>query len=457
MSESTRSNDPWAAYEPTKGAPWDLRRVAHLRRRAGFAATWDELQRDLKDGPKASIDRLLAGQARSRGVPENFDEVSTVLAETADEAGRLKAWWVYRMLFGPDPLTERLTLLWHNHFATSIEKVDRASMRRQNQLFRKLCRAPFGELLHAVLHDPAILTWLDAPANRKGHPNENLGRELMELFTLGVGNYTEKDVKEAARCLTGWTIVEDKFREEESRHDTGEKTVLGKTGPWKGDDLVKMLLEHPATPQRLAVRICQALMGEKVASETELQALAEGLRRNDLNMGWAVETVLRSRAFFADPNLGTRVTGPAEFVVATTRVLELFDQPPSTLLLADWAARLGQNLFQPPNVGGWAGGRDWLSTQAMIGRGNFAAALVGGKLTRAGDATDPLALAKGHGHGDDLDAFLSFFGELLHGVPPADAWRERIHKALGAGVKLNVETVRRAVVLVLASPEAQLA
>lgn len=450
-------NDLWAAYAPDEKAPWDLRRAAHLRRRAGFAATWEDLQRDLKEGPKAAVDRLLEGKARTAGVPENFDRIASTLGETADEPGRLKAWWVYRMLFGPDPLRERMVLLWHNHFATSIDKVDRRLVRRQNDLFREYARAPFGTLLRAVLRDPAVLVWLDAPSNRRGHPNENLARELMELFTLGIGHYTEKDVKEAARCLTGWTVTDDAFREDSPRHDDGEKTVLGKKGKWKGDDLVKLLLEHPATARRLAFRVCEAFMGEKAAGEAELKALADGLRARDLDVGWAVETVLRSRLFFEEKNLGNRVVGPAEFVVASARVLELFEQPPSTLLMADWSGRLGQSLFQPPNVGGWAGGRDWLSTQSMIGRANYAAALVGGKLNRTGTPADPLALAKKHGRGNDLDDLLTFFGELLHGTPPAKPWRDRLVKALGADAKPTPETARRAAALVLASPEAQLA
>ena len=202
------SGDPWAPYVPDDNAPWDLRRVVHLHRRAGFAATWDEIERDLKDGPEASINRLLEGKSRSRGVPDNFAAFADRLADralAAPASNRLKGWWVYRMLFGPDPLTERLTLMWHNHFATSNLKVnDLALMRRQNETLRSLCRAPFGRLLHAMLRDPALLIWLDAPDNTKGHPNENLARELMELFTLGIGPYSENDVKQAARALTGW-------------------------------------------------------------------------------------------------------------------------------------------------------------------------------------------------------------------------------------------------------------
>src|SRR5262249_14601948 len=184
--------------------------------------TWNEVQRDLKDSPQASVDRLLAGKARADGVPENFAYVSDLLVEGARDPERLKAWWIYRMLFGPDPLTERLTLLWHDHFATSNVKVrDLPAMRRQNELFREHARAPFGRLLNAVVRDPAMLVWLDASANRKEHPNENLARELMELFTLGIGHYGEDDVKEAARALTGWTLDDtgSQFRAVASRHD----------------------------------------------------------------------------------------------------------------------------------------------------------------------------------------------------------------------------------------------
>src|SRR3954468_8456593 len=219
--------NPWVPYAPDARARWDFRRVVHLHRRAGFAASWDEILRDRDDGPGASVDRLLAGKARSRGVPEDFESIATLLADaavTSNDPSRLKAWWVYRMLFGPDPLGERLTLLWHDHFATSNVKVgDLAAMRRQNDTFRRLARARFGELLNAAVRDPALLAWLDAPANRKGHPNENLARELLELFTLGIGRYTEDDVKEAARALTGWTVKDGAFVEDAAAHDDGEK------------------------------------------------------------------------------------------------------------------------------------------------------------------------------------------------------------------------------------------
>jgi uncharacterized protein (DUF1800 family) len=448
--------DSWAPYRPSEQSPWDLRRVVHLHRRAGFAATWGEIRRDLKDGPRASIDRVLAGRAAVDGVPEDFRKIADLLGESAagsPDPARLAAWWIYRMLFGPDPLTERLTLLWHNHFATSnLEVENLTAMRRQNDLFRRLGRGPFGDLLEAVTRDPAMLVWLDAPSNRKGHPNENLARELMELFSMGVGHYTEADVKEAARALTGWGVEDGAFADVHARHDDGQKTILGRKGAWKGDDLVRMVLEHPATARRLAWRVCELFLGEKALKAADVGALADGLRRRNLDVGWAVETVLRSSTFFADPNLCDRVLSPVEYVIGAARALELFDPPGSTLVLAEWCGRLGQELFYPPNVGGWPGGRDWLTTRALIGRANYAAALVDGTGVGRPGALDALALARRH---DEKDV-VAFATRLLLGTEPTPAWRARLAAGTerkGAGA---AEAARRAVALILALPEAQL-
>ena len=456
----TEHDTIWALYTPEDKMPWDLQRVAHLHRRAGFAATWSEIQRDLKDGPQASIDRLLSGKARSQGVPEDFERVSTLLADAAVAAGdaaRLKAWWIYRMLFGPDPLGERLTLMWHNHFATSNLKVeDLGVMRRQNELFRSLGRKPFGELLTAVVRDPAVLIWLDAPANRKEHPNENLGRELMELFTLGIGNFGENDVKDAARALTGWTVVDGEFRDVPARHDGGDKAILGKKGAWKGDDLLRLLLDCPATARRLAGRLAEQFFGEGILDKAALDDLADGLRRNKLSIGWAIETMLRSRAFFAEKNLRTRVLAPAEYVVGTVRALEMLDPPPSTVALADWIAALGTDLFYPPNVFGWPGGRRWIDTRAVLARANCAAALIGGTSAGRPEPFDALALARRHQRCGDVEEAIGFYAELLLGASPAPPLRARLRKALGAKAALDGETIRRVVVLLLGSPEGQL-
>jgi hypothetical protein len=440
---------PWDGYVPDKTMPWDRRRVIHLHRRAGFAAPWAEIQRDLKDGPARSIDRLLGAKR-----DEAFERTAGVLADGAvgsGDPGRLKAWWVFRMLRGPDVLGERLTLLWHNHFATSNQKVDDlAAMHRQNDLFRRHARASFHKLLPAVVKDPALLLWLDAPANRKAHPNENLARELMELFALGVGVFTEKDVKEAARALTGWTVEADSFKDDTIRHDAGEKVILGRKGRFSGDDLVRMLLEHLATARRLAFRVVEMLMGENRVEARALDALAEGLRKRQLDVGWAIETVLRSRAFFAEANLRRRVLAPAEFVVGAVRALELADSV-SALETADATTRMGQDLFYPPNVGGWPGGRYWLSTRALMARVQFSFRLAAGK---SGSPFDAIGLARRHGFAADRDALMDFFTPLLTGTEATPAWRRRLAAGLpGKGSRDDV--ARRMVALTLASPEAQ--
>jgi uncharacterized protein (DUF1800 family) len=191
-------------------------------------------------------------------------------------------------------------------------------------------------------------------------------------------------------------------------------------------------------------------------SAAALDALAAGLRKHDLDISWAVETVLRSRAFFAEANLGTRVLGPVEFVVGVARALERFDPPPSGLVLGEWAARLGQDLFYPPNVFGWPGGRAWITTQAIIGRANYAAALVEGELSARIVPLDVLALAEKHQRGRDLEDILAFSAELLTGGPPGADWLKRLLAALGPKVKREPKVARAAVALVVASPEVQL-
>jgi uncharacterized protein (DUF1800 family) len=442
------SADAWAPYQPTDAQPWDLRRVVHLHRRAGFAATWIELQRDLHDGPAASIDRLLGGTA-SAHVATGFTATADLVADAAVTAGdivRLKAWWLYRMLLSPDPLGEKLTLLWHNHFATSEAKVRHVgAMRAQNDMFRRLARAPFGELLNAAVRDPALLVYLDAPANRKGHANENLARELLELFTLGIGHYTEADVKDAARALTGWTLEDGAFAEVVARHDAGTKTLFGKEGAWNGADLVRLLFEHPATAQRLAWRLCTAFYGEKAISQEAIKALGDELLRRKLDVGWALATILRSRLFFAEANLRTRVVSPVEFVVGAARALELLDPPPSTLALADWCGRLGQDLFEPANVGGWPGGRAWLNPRTMIGRANFVTALLEGQSAGRPQPFDATALAAKHGAKTEEAG--RFYARLLRGTDPNEAERA----AFAAG------NDRQAVARLLIAPEGQVA
>jgi uncharacterized protein (DUF1800 family) len=464
-AKPTKRADPWSAYVPSESAPWDLSRVAHLHRRAGFAATWSEIQRDLRDGPEASVTRIVQGKSRIDGVVKDFESVSAALADSAAStaaADRLKAWWVFRMLFSPDPLGERLTLLWHNHFATSNLKVnDLAAMRQQNEIFRKYARAPLGELLRHVMKDPATLDWLDAPANRKEHPNENLARESMELFTIGVGNFSETDVKQAARALTGWSFKPDGFHDFPQYHDDGEKTILGRKGRWRGDDFVSMLLEQPAMSLRLAKRLCEMLLGETFsgksgATSEQLQSLAKGLREHQLDIGWGVERILRSQTFFAAPNLRSRILAPPEFVVGATRALEQFDPPPSTLLLTEWMARMGQDLFYPPNVFGWPGGRNWLNSRALVARINFADALVNGTARYPAAPANVLDLVERAVGSAEAGPGIRFLSHLLLGIEPPGSLQNTLHSAVPTGTGLTAESARRVAVILLSSAEAQI-
>lgn len=373
----------WQPYRPNSSQPWNLARVVHLHRRVAFGATLAEQRRDLVDDPQTAVTRLIEGTAR-KDTPAAFDELANVIGNAAADSpnpDRLKAWWLYRCLFTPDPLQERLTLMWHNHFATSNLKVGNLhQMKQQNETLRKHARAEFGDMLHAMLRDPALLIWLDAPSNRKGHPNENLARELMELFTLGVGNYTETDVKEVARALTGWTVRRGRFEDRTDQHDEGEKTILGETSPFSGGRIADLLLKQPAVSRRLAWRLTSEFFGEGVVSDEAEAELAAMLQNNDIKVGQAVETMLRSELFFSNRNINSRVCDPVSFLIGPLRTLGSTSPPPSTLLLADWLRRMGQDLFYPPNVGGWNGGRSWLSTRTVIARTNYAAALVKGQL-----------------------------------------------------------------------------
>ncbi len=418
----------WSPFVPTHDAPWNWQRVVHLHRRAGFGATWSKIQRDVESGPKRAIDRVLAGDD---GLPrDDFEEMSQIIGDAAVSTGepnRLKAWWMYRLMFSCHPLREKLTLLWHNHFATSNLKVkDLALMRRQNELLREHGLGPFGELLSAVLKDGAMLIWLDANSNRKERPNENLARELMELFTLGIGNYSENDVKHAARSLTGWTVYRGNFRMKQDRHDAGDKTILGQTQAFDGDGLTRLLLSQPATSQRLAWRLCRCFMGENVADDAALNDLASGLRENNLEIGWAVDRILRSQLFFSNANICSRVSSPVEFMLSAVRALEMSDQPPSSMTLAEWSGRLGQELFYPPNVGGWNGGRAWLSSRTIIGRSNFAAELSEGQLRSPPAPPGLESLVLQHCGKMDVALAADLFGRLLCGKELAVEDRNRL-------------------------------
>lgn len=447
----------WSTWEPTETEPWNLRRVVHLHRRAGFAATWEELQRDLEEGHETSIDRFLRGTVcEPASVSPRSELILNILRNSSRQSNsvrHLSAAWFRRMLATSDPLNERLALMWHNHFATSRTKVfDPEMMQKQNDLFHGYAQGPFGYMLKNVIRDPAMLIWLDADTNIASHPNENLAREVMELFTMGVGNYTEDDIVEAARALTGWTYVGRNFSFNEMNHDAGEKTILGQTGNFDGNDLLDILLEQPATSQRLAWRLTRLFFGEQGVDADSLTALADGLRQNNLSIRWGVTTILKSKAFFARENIGTRILGPAELLMGAVRAFGVFDHAPSTTALADWSAKLGQDLFAPPNVFGWDEGKSWITSRTMVGRTNFASDLIDGIICSPDSPVDVIGQAEQAGFSATVEGVSEFLAKLLWG---GNQGADQLEFSPATG-PVSPEGAAAMAKLMLASPRGQL-
>ncbi|HEY7310897.1 MAG TPA: DUF1800 domain-containing protein [Gemmataceae bacterium] len=411
---SEKKIDPgwaWQLYRPSKEVPWNLQRVGHLYRRAAFGATHAELEAGLKSGPEDLIARLLKGDA---GLAE-FDAQMEPLAQNIaryNDVTHLRAWWLSRMLHSPHPLQEKMTLFWHNHFATSIAKAGEnvRFMLGQNDLLRRHALGNFAELLRKMSSDPAMLIWLDGRDSKKGNPNENYGRELMELFSLGIGHYTEKDIREAARAFTGWEIQGTKAVFNANQHDAGEKTVLGQAGKWKADDIVRICLEQKSAPTFIVGKLYRFLISETIQPAPELLApLADQFRKSNYDFGALVKTVLSSNLFFSPMVYRTRVKAPVDFLLGIVRGLE---GKIGTTALSQALEQLGQNIFSPPSVKGWDGGRNWLNGQTLLFRQNLALALTSTEDARFGRRTDPAVLVQKYGKKTDaelVDFFLRLF------------------------------------------------
>lgn len=446
----------WKPYKPTKELPWDVSRVMHLHRRCVFGASPKELQRDLAGDPQDAVTRVLSGNCRIQGTPADFDQASRLLNRAALSSGsplRLKAWWIYRMLYSPHPLQERMTLMWHNHFATSNLKVkDLVQMSNQNAMLRQNSMGPFPTLLRGVMHDPAMLRWLDAPSNRRGRANENLARELMELFTIGAGNYSEHDVSETSRALTGWTVRNGTASFLPQAHDPGEKAILGRSGKFDKEDVIGILVDHSATPRRVAWRLTNEFFGESGPGEAAIQELAEGLRHRRLDIGWATETILRSERFFLSTNIGSRICDPTTYLLAPLRAIEAWQWPPSTPVLAGWLTRFGQDLFYPPNIGGWTGGRAWLATRTVLARSEYAKIIATGQLANPPQAPklDQVFGVIGKGRTDAAKRMADLLlGGTARGFYPTE-------KKASANNFLISETLSDALTSILNSPQAHL-
>jgi uncharacterized protein (DUF1800 family) len=275
------------------------------------------------------------------------------------------------MLSTPSPLTERMTLFWHSHFVSSQQKVKLAElMYRQNVTLRAQALGNFGAMLHAVARDPAMIVYLDSAQNRKGAANENFARELMELFTLGEGNYGESDVKEAARAFTGWSLDRERgeFVFRRAVHDYGSKTVLDRTGNFDGDDVIDILLAQPSTAEFVSRKLWREFVSPD-PDAAEVKRIAARFRDSGYDIKTALYALLTSDAFYARENRGTLFKSPVDLVVGTLRQFGM--HPGDTIPFAVAAAGMGQNLFSPPNVRGWPGQEAWINTSSLLARKQF--------------------------------------------------------------------------------------
>ena len=283
----------------------------------------------------------------------------------------LRAWWVREMLSTPSPLTERMTLFWHNHFTSGQDKVQYPQqMAQQNMLLRRDALGNFGELLHDVAKDPAMLQYLDGASNRKGKPNENFAREVMELFTLGEGNYTQRDVSEAARAYTGWSLDPDTqaYVWRANQHDDGDKTVLGQTGPFDGDQVLDILLARPETATFVTTKLWREFVSD-TPDPARIAPIAAQFRASHYDIKVALRGLFMSDAFWDEGDRGVLVKSPVEFVVGTLRAFDIgYD---NTAPFAAQIRTLGENLFYPPNVKGWPGGTIWINSSTLLARKQF--------------------------------------------------------------------------------------
>jgi uncharacterized protein (DUF1800 family) len=436
----------------SNGLQQQLIDVAHLLRRAGFGASPDVTLAAAKRGRQATALNLIAYDGVPDTAPPPPASVSDLKSRNPDD---LAAWWLSRMITTPRPLQEKLTLFWHGHFATAISKVGQPRlMFAQNETLRANALARFDDLLSAVYRDPAMLIWLDGQRNVKGAPNENWGREVMELFTLGTGNYTEDDVHACAAAFTGWRIGPDGQAVFLPRlHDDSVKTLLGQTGNWTSDDAVRILASHPAAGRFLATKLWKFFASDS-PPKSAIDQLAKTYANNDHSIRAVITTLFTMPEFYAQSVRASHVKSPVEFMVGAARQLRL--QQVDTRTFPLYLSLLGQQLFNPPNVGGWPGGTNWISAATMLNRFNFASHLTG-------DAPGSFSLVDGHAvaqtSGAETTQQLMFYIVNALGMQLSPATSAALMSYLGKGSVSNIDAdvkVRGLVHLALASPEYQL-
>lgn len=441
--------------------------ATHLLIRTGFAPTPAEIGPYVGLTRAAAVERVLATArtdavtplpAWTAEIPMTRAQRNALTPEARREAqhergqhyDELRAWWMREILVTPSPLTERMTLFWHNHFASGADKVaEPLLMAWQNALLRRNALGSFATLLHEVAKDPAMLLYLDGASNRKGKPNENFAREVMELFTLGEGQYSQQDVSEAARAYTGWGVDPDTWRYvwRRAQHDDGMKTVLGKSGPFDGDAVLDILLAEPQTARFVSAKLWREFVSD-TPDPAQLDSVAARFRASGYDIEAALGALLVTPAFWDERNRGVLVSSPVEFIAGTVRRFEV--SYASTAMFAHTSAALGENLFYPPNVKGWPGGVTWINSATLLARKQFVEQLfraTGETRPRmagttpmatenakaaaaASGAMRPAARAMPGGMRFDLDGWLAHFGLTADAVPGLSAQLQMQHAVL---------------------------
>lgn len=413
----------WAGdLTPIGEADWNYECATHLLQRAGFGGSPEEVERLASMTPQQAVNHLVDYESipvnnlpefeesgiypqghkyapiqkvleeardtgKSLGVSKKpappldyqppIDEYYTLLWSERGEMRRAAQWWAERMLITPRPLQENLALFWHNHFATSQEKVmSYGFMLGQIEMLRQRASGNLRDLLIGIAQDPAMLAWLDNKDNVKGKPNENFAREVMELFSMGEGQgYTEKDIREMARAFTGWTLTSDetvqhpgRFIDDAKKHDDGIKSFLGATGNFNGYDAIDIILRQPATPRFITRKLYRHFVREDISLELN-EKLARLLLDSKYELKPLLKTIFLSRDFYSPQSFGSQVKSPVAMLVSTYRKMGL-KSIPGIPDFNETTTTLGQTLFFPPNVAGWSGGRTWINPATLLARCN---------------------------------------------------------------------------------------
>ncbi len=350
------------------------RKIQHLYLRAAWGETPQFLKENAAKPLEWHVDRLFGDAASivdlklvadpTKGHEKEVGKfkLGVLFERSKKDLKELNLHWLAQIAESKAPLREKLTLFWHDHFASNVPVG--YLMQVQNNTLRRLALGKFGDLLHVVAKDPAMLIYLNNQQNKKGHPNENFAREVMELFTLGIGNYTENDVKEAARAFTGWQVnAQGQYEFNTRQHDGGPKAVLGKSGSLSGESVLDILIDHPQTAKHLARKL-YAWFVNPVPENAHTAEIESWLVQSQLNIGKTLRNLFLADWFYADEHLGALVKSPVELLVEYRRLLKM--ELPNTTFLLKIQQSLGQMLFFPPNVAGWPNGTQWIDSSTLL-------------------------------------------------------------------------------------------